>query len=69
MALQTNLSTKLKTSDTDQLIYTNEILELTILGGIRLEGLDRMRITVKVQLQESNRPPVRHNLDLCNVPN
>lgn len=57
---------KLQADNTDQLIYANDILELTVLGGIRLEGLDRMRITVKVQLQKSSRPPVRHNLDLYN---
>jgi predicted transcriptional regulator len=56
----------LETSNPDQLIYDNEELELTILGGIRLEGLDRMRVTVKVQLKNSARPPVRHNLDVYN---
>ena len=63
---QTHLSTKLKVDSTDQLIYENEFLQLTVLGGIKLEGLDRMRSTLKVQLQESSRPPVRHNLDLYN---
>lgn len=57
---------KLQTSNPDQLIYENDILELTVLGGIKLEGLDRMRSTLKVQLQQSSRPPVRHNLDLYN---
>lgn len=57
---------KLQADNTDQLIYENDILQLTVLGGIKLEGLDRMRITVKIQLQESSRPPVRHNLDLYN---
>jgi len=57
---------KLQTDNTDQLIYENDILQLTVLGGIKLEGLDRMRITLKIQLQESSRPPVRHNLDLYN---
>ena len=56
----------LQSDNPDQLIYDNEELELTILGGIRLEGLDRMRVTVKVQLKNSARPPVRHNLDLYN---
>lgn len=60
------MNIKLQTDSTDQLIYENELLELTVLGGIKLEGLDRMRVTVKVQLQESSRPPVRHNLDLYN---
>ena len=57
---------KLQIDSTDQLICTNELLELTVLGGIRLDGLDRMRTTIKIQLQESSRPPVRHNLDLYN---
>ncbi|TXD83457.1 hypothetical protein ESY86_09510 [Subsaximicrobium wynnwilliamsii] len=57
---------KLQTDSTDQLIYENDLLQLTVLGGIKLEGLDRMRSTLKVQLQESSRPPVRHNLDLYN---
>ncbi|MGY0427195.1 MAG: hypothetical protein ACWIPI_10285, partial [Polaribacter sp.] len=57
---------KLNFENSEQLIYENDILQLTILGGIKLEGLDRMRVTIKVQLQESSRPPVRHNLDLYN---
>lgn len=57
---------KLKTDAQDQLLYENEILELTVLGGIKLEGLDRMRVTIKVQERNSSRPPVRHNLDLYN---
>ena len=36
------MATKLQSENTDQLIYTNELLELTVLGGIRLDGLDRM---------------------------
>ena len=57
------MTKKLQTRDTDQLIYENDILVLTVLGGIKLEGLDRMRVTVKIQEQNSVRPPVRHNLD------
>ena len=60
------MSIKLQVDSTDQLIYENDLLQLTVLGGIKLEGLDRMRSTLKVQLQESSRPPVRHNLDLYN---
>ena len=60
------MAKKLQTDSTDQLIYENDLLQLTVLGGIKLEGLDRMRSTLKVQLQESSRPPVRHNLDLYN---
>ncbi len=57
---------KLHTKNPESLEYTNEILKQTVLGGIKLEGLDRMRVTLKVELKDSSRPPVRHNLDLYN---
>ena len=60
------MSSKLQIENAEQLIYENELLQLTVLGGIKLEGQDRMRVTVKLQLQESSRPPIRHNLDLYN---
>ena len=50
----------------ESLLYNNGILQLTALGGIKLDGLDRMRTTLKVELVESPRPPLRHNLDLYN---
>lgn len=57
--------------DQQQLQYENEILKLTVLGGIRLEGLDRMRVTIKVEVSPSTgsgslRPPFRHTVDLYN---
>lgn len=52
--------------NSEQLIYTNEFLTIEVLGGVRLEGLDRMRVTLKVSLNESEIPPIRHNLDLYN---
>ena len=55
-----------QTHNADQLIYSNAILNIEVLGGVRLEGLDRMRVTLKVSLEESSQPPVRHNLDLYN---
>ncbi len=57
---------KLNTVNPEQIIYTNSYLELAVLGGVRLEGLDRMRVTIKVALPQSSRPPLRHNLDLYN---
>jgi hypothetical protein len=59
-------SKKLNTTNPESLVYENEILKLTVLGGIKPEGLDRMRVTVKLQLQRSSVPPLRHNLDLYN---
>src|SRR5690554_239981 len=57
---------KLNTDNAEILEYSNEILRQTVLGGIKLEGLDRMRVTLKIELIDSSRPPVRHNLDLYN---
>ncbi len=60
------MAKKFNTVNPESLIYQNEILKLTVLGGIKLEGLDRMRATLKVELKNSSVPPVRHNLDLYN---
>tara|TARA_R110002111_G_scaffold174109_3_gene239625 strand:+ start:1379 stop:3058 length:1680 start_codon:yes stop_codon:yes gene_type:complete len=57
---------KFNYSNPESLIYENELLKMTVLGGIKLEGLDRMRSTLKIELQKSSVPPVRHNLDLYN---
>lgn len=60
------MAKKLNISNPESLIYQNELLKLTVLGGIKLDGLDRMRVTIKIELKESSVPPVRHNLDLYN---
>ncbi len=57
---------KLHIDTPEQLVYNNGQLVLTVLGGIRLEGLDRLRVTLKIELADSPRPPLRHNLDLYN---
>lgn len=56
----------LNTSNSQQLVYDNTLLRLTVLGGLRMDGLDRMRVTLKLELPDSPRPPLRHNLDLYN---
>lgn len=56
----------LNTTDPNLLSYTNELLQIEVPGSVKLEGLDRMRVTLKVELKDSPRPPVRHNLDLYN---
>ena len=48
------------------LTYANGLLVLTVLGGVKLEGLDRLRVTLKIEVPDSPRPPIRHNLDLYN---
>ncbi len=54
---------KLDTANPGHLTYQYPPLEIAILGGVRLEGLDRMRVTLKVQVEHLS---LRHNLDLYN---
>lgn len=54
---------KLNTSNPDHITYEHPPIEIAVLGGIRLEGLDRMRVTLKVQIEHLS---LRHNLDLYN---
>ncbi|WKK80383.2 hypothetical protein QYS47_32610 [Marivirga arenosa] len=53
----------LDTSNPEHLTFTQGALEIAILGGIRMEGLDRMRATLKIQVEHLS---LRHNLDLYN---
>jgi hypothetical protein len=53
----------LDTSNPEHIRYQQGALDITILGGIRLEGLDRMRVTMKIQVEHLS---IRHNLDLYN---
>ena len=57
---------KLQTDTPEQLTYSNGLLTLTVLGGVKLDGLDRLRVTLKIELPDSLQPPLRHNLDLYN---
>lgn len=60
------MAKKLNITNPESLIYQNELLKLTVLGGIKLDGLDRMRVTLKIELKGTSIPPMRHNLDLYN---
>lgn len=57
---------KLQVENPEQIMYNNSLLILTVLGGVKLEGLDRLRVTLKIELPDSPQPPLRHNLDLYN---
>ena len=57
---------KLQIDNSEQITYNNSLLILTVLGGVKLEGLDRLRVTLKIELPDSPQPPLRHNLDLYN---
>jgi len=59
---------KLITANPELLVYDKGELLITVLGGIKLTGLDRMRVTLKVEHKAKQLLPVRHHLDLYNHP-
>lgn len=54
------MALKINISNPDAITYQTEELGFTILGGIRLDGLDRMRVTLKVEILNRK---FRHYLD------
>lgn len=57
------MNSRLDPTNADHILYQHPPMEIAVLGGIRLEGLDRMRVTLKIQVEHLN---LRHNLDLYN---
>lgn len=57
---------KLITENAELLIYLNGKLHITILGGIKLTGLDRLKVTLKLTVTGKPANAFRHNLDLYN---
>ena len=41
---------KINAANPEAITYNTEELAYTILGGIRLEGLDRLRVTIKIEV-------------------
>ncbi len=41
-------------------------LHITVLGGIKFTGLDRLKVTLKVVYQDHTQNVFRHNIDLYN---
>ncbi len=60
-----NLPTKrhLDTTNAEHILYNYDMIEIAILGGIRTDILDRMRVTLKIKVEHLS---IRHNLDLYN---
>jgi hypothetical protein len=48
----------LDTTNAEHIKYSYDSIHITILGGIRLDGLDRLRTTLKVQVEHLS---IRHN--------
>ncbi len=57
---------KLNTNNPEFITFTTSELQIIILGGINLQQLDRLRLTVKISRLDSNNPlhSIRHTLDL-----
>jgi DNA primase catalytic core len=56
----------LNTTNPEYITYTTEDLKIIILGGINLQQLDRLRMTIKLSRSGSGNPlhSIRHTLDL-----
>lgn len=63
-----NPLTKLNTKNPDYLTYKNQNLLISILGGIALHPLDKLKVTLKIERTDSPSPlhSLRHSLDLYN---
>lgn len=59
-------TTKLNTNNPEQVIYNTEELLITLLGGISLQNLDRLRVTMYLRRNPhiSARQSIRQNIDL-----
>jgi len=57
---------RLNTHNPEYLVYTNDSLQIIILGGINLQQLDRLRITLKLSRTDTRNPlhAIRHTIDL-----
>lgn len=54
---------ELNTNNPEYFTWQYEQLQIGILGGLKIEGLDRMRITLKIEWKQL---AIRHSLDLYN---
>tara|TARA_Y100000114_G_C11761304_1_gene329894 strand:- start:1152 stop:1346 length:195 start_codon:yes stop_codon:yes gene_type:complete len=53
-----HIGRKLDITNAEHIQYQYDSIHITILGGIRLDGLDRLRTTLKVQVEHLS---IRHN--------
>lgn len=58
---------KINTTNPEAISYTTEEMGYTVLGGIRLEGLDRLRITIKVEVINRKFQHYLNNPDIANL--
>jgi hypothetical protein len=72
------MDSKINITNPEAITYQTEEISYTVLGGIRLEGLDRLRVTIKIEVTNRkfqhylNSPDIaalaiRQNLDLYSI--
>ena len=54
---------ELNITNPEYITWQYEQLQFTLLGGLRIEGMERMRVTIKIEYKGL---AIRHNLDLYN---
>ncbi len=54
----------LNTTNKDALLFTTEELAITVLGGISANHLDRMRVTLKIEVTNRKHIEYMNNEDL-----
>jgi predicted transcriptional regulator len=59
---------KIDVTNPDAITYSTDELLFTILGGIRLEGLDRLRVTIRTEMVNRKFPHYLNNPDLAALP-
>lgn len=59
---------RLNTKNPEYILFTTEQLHIVLLGGINLQQLDRLKVTIKIKRKDTNDPlhSIRHSLDLYN---
>ena len=57
------MATAFNTENREYITWYYEQLNFGLWGGLKIEGLERMRVTLKVEYKQQ---AVRHNLDLYN---
>ena len=61
-----NMVPKFISDNQELLLYLDGKLHITILGGIKLTGFDRLKVTLKIAYDNNPHTAFRHNLDLYN---
>lgn len=61
-----NIVPKLISDNLELLLYIDGKLQITVMGGIKLTGFDRLKVTLKIVSGGNTNTAFRHKLDLYN---